>query len=1690
MSQLFAGRFVLLRRLGQGGMGHVFLARDTTTGAECALKRLGRRGMAELPAAVRREFEALTRIRHPAIVAVHELGVSPEGTPYCTMEYVPGLPADEAVARGDWPAIFFVGAQVAHGLEALHAAGVVHGDLKPSNLLVVPGEPGALPHSVRLVDFGLAALMGRGEGAHTGTAGFTAPEVVTGATPNPATDLYALGATLYALAAQRLPFEGEDIDSILRRQKAGPPSAAALEEAGAPAALVRMVMRLIAPEPGERPRSAREVRLELERAHPAARRPLVERLQTASVVGRERELARLESNWARTRPDRRLTILSGDPGAGKSALLYELGARASLAGRTVIQLSCGSMEGHGAVAIALLRRMAAEAGAKATEDLKSPAARAILSGGLLRESDLDELADAALRWSEAMDKRSHGILVLIDDADRLDDLSRAWIRRLISRPQGALDWVWARRPASEVFSQDERVLLDAGLATHVEVGPLDREAVERLVAARLMDVPPPALVDFLWKRCGGHAGLTVETLASAARSGAIRETETGLAVDETALQSVGIPSDYESSLINRLEALPAPARTLAEALAVWDGALDQAGMRALSGTAEDKASEELLDAGLARRTEEGVLLWPPVLAERISRALGQERRRELHRLALERPALSHRQRFRHLSGAGEAVAALEEARLALDESPDDALARSAAELAERDVPERAAEWHERAARILMARRLYTQSIPHLEKSLSMERNGEDRGERWVALCRSYLRVGRLDDASRIVDEALRHGVQPALQARLLADDATRLQLAGLFDRARTRAHEALAAAETSGDAEAEGVAAAVIAYVTMAEGSLDEAESFIARVVAARQRPGATHEMRGIGLRAHLERMRQRLGAAESVCREAISLARRERDRHALEEYLMLLGAVLTETAQWKEAVQAYEEMSQIALEDARPSSLASAMAGLGILTGLMGDVFRARRQTQRAIRLCRRYRPRTEAAAWRALAHAHRISGEMESAERAARRGLRLTERGSGEDAKWCVLELAEVLVARGQSRQARKIAEARCEQEPRKWVNGDAALAIVAGRAALREGDIAGAIKKLEVAKAWLGESSRPYLQALTWHLQAEIAFTGDKPADAFEIGERALSALSHLPAPADLAIAALELSRLASARSEPSPRVAAWLELAATTYERLGDQRGRLRTLSLQVEWLKRAENHPLPAGTERGLIERVSWLLNSLTDLHELTQRAMRMAVEQLDAERGVLLLLDRSSGQLKKMAEIGSVDAASLRKAVGYSRQVVERVTESGGSLLITEAPLDPRARSDSVRNLQLQSILCVPLFLGGAVIGAVYLDDSRRTHRFGEDDRGLLEGFAHLMAVAIEKARGHEEIERMKELLEGENLSLRQEVGARFQFENVVGSSSEMRRVLALVEHAARVDTTVLITGENGTGKELIARTLHHGGQRRSGPFVSVNCGAIPETLLESELFGILPHVATGVRAREGRFAQANGGTLFLDEIGEMPPHQQVALLSAIANREVTPLGGGKPIPVDVRIVAATNCDLRQRIQQGRFREDLFFRLAVIEMEMPPLRERKSDIPDLARAFLQKYCAAQGREVPKLSPDFMAVLMQSDWPGNVRELQNYIERVLAMHRGTMLKPEPVPRDLQERASLPRPSHGRGLVALVEEMERKLVGEALARAAGNQSQAARILGLPEQSFRYRLRKFGLANSRHNRRSRQK
>jgi DNA-binding NtrC family response regulator len=331
---------------------------------------------------------------------------------------------------------------------------------------------------------------------------------------------------------------------------------------------------------------------------------------------------------------------------------------------------------------------------------------------------------------------------------------------------------------------------------------------------------------------------------------------------------------------------------------------------------------------------------------------------------------------------------------------------------------------------------------------------------------------------------------------------------------------------------------------------------------------------------------------------------------------------------------------------------------------------------------------------------------------------------------------------------------------------------------------------------------------------------------------------------------------------------------------------------------------------------------------------------------------------------------------------------------------------------------------------------------------------------------------------RERQRLVAENRELREALAERHRVEGIIGDSGRMQEVLSLVRRVAPSDATVLIRGESGTGKELIANALHYASSRAAGPLVKVNCAALAESLLETELFGHEKGAFTGaVASRKGRFELADGGSIFLDEIGDLPPHVQVKLLRVLQEREFERVGSSRPVKVDVRLLAATHRDLEALVREGRFREDLYYRINVVTIVLPPLRERRADLAPLIEHFLRTFAGKNGKTVRGLTREAREALLRYDYPGNIRELENLIERAVVLTRDDVIGVEDLPLALDAPAA--ESGEAAGLIAAVEGLERRMIREALARAGGTQTRAAELLGISERVLRYKLKKYGLS-----------
>ena len=498
------------------------------------------------------------------------------------------------------------------------------------------------------------------------------------------------------------------------------------------------------------------------------------------------------------------------------------------------------------------------------------------------------------------------------------------------------------------------------------------------------------------------------------------------------------------------------------------------------------------------------------------------------------------------------------------------------------------------------------------------------------------------------------------------------------------------------------------------------------------------------------------------------------------------------------------------------------------------------------------------------------------------------------------------------------------------------------------------------------------------------------------------------------------------------------------------------------------------------------------LNLLIDINQAVSRTSELkesllAVLQIlyisyNIKSGAVFLSDNNERTLTMEASVGfKIDAAKSKYR--YGEGLVGRIAETGKPIVVPQVSKEPlflnRMSSWNPETDREQTFIGVPISIDYLTLGVLIVNLPFSAKR----DYDSAKKFLTLVASALlQPIRLRQEIMLERERLVNENIQLRQKLQGEFSFSNIIGNSHSMREVYEMVAQVARTNTTVLIRGESGTGKELIAKAIHYNSLRKEKPFISVNCAAIPENLIESEFFGYEKGAFTGALSRKkGRFELAHEGSIFMDEIGDLSSMTQVKLLRVLQEQEFERVGGTETLHVDVRLIAATNADLEELIKKGKFREDLYYRLNVFSILLPPLRERKTDILLLADHFMLKYSRQFNKAVRRISTPAIDMLMRYHWPGNVRELENCIERAVLVCQDQVIHSYHLPPTLQTAESsntTPR----MGLEESIAAYEKELISDALKMTNGNQTKAARLLHTTERIIGYKIKKHGIDKKR--------
>ena len=500
----------------------------------------------------------------------------------------------------------------------------------------------------------------------------------------------------------------------------------------------------------------------------------------------------------------------------------------------------------------------------------------------------------------------------------------------------------------------------------------------------------------------------------------------------------------------------------------------------------------------------------------------------------------------------------------------------------------------------------------------------------------------------------------------------------------------------------------------------------------------------------------------------------------------------------------------------------------------------------------------------------------------------------------------------------------------------------------------------------------------------------------------------------------------------------------------------------------------------AQLELAMLYRISQAMAHQHDVSALLNEVLDILETEMGLSRGTLTLRQPGTDVLVIEASRGLSQAERERGLYHLGEGVTGKVAEQGKPMLVRDISRssDFLNRTGTERQSGI-AFLCVPVIHQSQVVGTISIDRPNDDEETLKRDLAFLNLLGGILAEAVWRIR---ENRAERENLEAENRRLRQQLGERYRPANIIGNCSAMRHVYEQIAQVAESPATVLIRGESGTGKELVARALHYNSPRRENPMISVNCAALPENLIESELFGHEKGSFTGASAqRKGRFELANGGTLFLDEIGDIPPHVQVRLLRVLQERTFERVGGSEPISVNVRVIAATSRNLEEEIEKSNFREDLYYRLNIFPIHMPPLRDRRSDILLLADHFVQKYNEQYGKNVKRISTAAINMMTAYHWPGNVRELENCIERSVltstdAVIHGFSLPPTLQTAEHSHTSLIPR--DGGDLHSMVATYEQEILIDALKRTRGNAAAAARELKTTQRIINYRIRQLGI------------
>jgi Nif-specific regulatory protein len=1695
------------------------------------------------------EFSTLASLEHPSIIKVHDFGLLQDRFPYFTMEFFSGKKISEYFDGHSWDSLYDVVLQIAAGLHHIHHLGIIHLDLKPSNILV--DEHG----KAKIMDFGVAVeshqVLDR---QIRGTLHYMAPEVLRQDRVDSRADLYALGMTLYETVTGALPGYGKAPIDVIRMHlddEIRPPSAI---NPRVPAELERIIVKLLEKDPRHRYASAaalvQEVADAAGRTAPAGELLVGKgELYAAPLIGRKHEVGQLMSLIVEAREGRGSgAILAGAEGMGKSRIVRDATLRAQLDGARVFCGRCPinrksiyapffeifeqmvTAVNPTADVAAEIRRLLRPVVTAANGEEAVPA-----TGQKYRLYNriVQSMQDMYGFLSAAHTSGSPLILV-IEDLQWADPSTAELFTFLIGEARQNKLLVIGTLTidpgtdggGNELLATWEQRARDANfplLRVDSLNEPLVREHLQSLLGEQ--NVSDEFVRWMLWESAGSPLNIrrVVDYLIA---HDYLRWQPAGWVADMERLRGLRIPGGAASILMEKVDALAPNERGALEAAAVFGEVSDVDLLTSVGTTREETyvALRSVIEQGLLDESSDGkTVTFPQIhLRDAIYNAMTERRRAELHQRAANalEPALAAGaqqllgQVAFHFARANDAIKgiryAVEAGDLAMrtvahQEATD--FFRSALELMDLAGVEEAkkAEVREKLADAYYRNNDYRSAIAayqYLLKSIqARSKDDAPSGD----LARVMKKIGKVLAKRGEQDAALSYFQNALDQFESLGDT---LEVAELLNRSAALHRE-------KDDYEGARV---------ISERALQMLEGREPNIVYA-----YVKNMLGC-VEFNLGNWQK----AKTLLLEALELGDKLSSEQLCRVASTNLGNTLWKLGDWKSALQYYKFNLRLAEEQGDLWNLITTYNNVGVIEFGRGNFQIAAEYFEKSVRIDEKIGAlENEALARENLAEALEMLGQWNNAlvqynrclslqgfdeTRASRtsvyipmarltnkkgdiakaleygqKALSAAERARDEDlmAEACYV-LAQIEDERENYPDAeRHLARAMTIFEAHQTTQGLARAHTAAASLAFSQQRIDDAVNHAEIgAKCAAQLDDRFNLAKNDWMWGKILSFRGDRDAANAKF-DAARVTFEELETPYELGRLLFDVGLLKDEPEEATQTIRSAIRI----FERLDATHDleRARGALFRIKPAGKA-----PDSGVVGLYEVVK-IINSTLNLEEVLNRVLDLAIRRLRAERGMILLLDPITSALRTRV------VRNIKEGEGDSKRspqsIVKEVITSGQAIMSADARADARfVESESVIAENILSIVCVPLIIRDRIAGAIYVDHRQARHLFSQKDLSFLEAFSDQAAIAIENARLYEELEEARTRLSLENESLRREVLIEKHLDSIVGQSEAVAKIQFSIRKAASGHSTVLLRGESGTGKGLVARIIHNISPRRNGPFIKFNCAAMPETLAESELFGHEKGAFTGADRRKlGRFELANGGTIFLDEIGKVTLAIQSKLLRVVEDKEFERVGGTQTIKTDVKIIAATNLDIERAIEQGVFREDLYYRLNIIPLHLPPLRERKDDIPTLAEYFIRKICKDLGVETKRLEHGVLDLFLRYNWPGNIRELEATLHRAIVMSNdetitrndfyglfaelGAVVADSGAP--LPMPASLLNPMIGKMDITgdvyddVISSVDRQLIERALESSGGRIREAARRLGLARNTLKAKIQKYNIA-----------